>query len=106
MVVKKPSDLRTGMFGIDCDNDPFVVVGDTIVFEGGQYTHISNLDDDFCWDSGRGQIKKIVECYCFRQVKDENYDVLWEPHPSNEMTIAEIEEKLGIKNLKIIGEDD
>ena len=42
----------------------------------------------------------------FRKI-EEDLNLIWErPEPVVEMTIAEIEEKLGIKNLKIVKEND
>ena len=40
-----------------------------------------------------------------RWFSTENRPLLWKHKPETEMTIAEIEEKLGIENLKIVEED-
>jgi len=104
-------DLRTGMFGIVEDGRGlekfFVVVNDKLVYQHGGHDNIPCLKDDL--DYGVYRITKIFNklVYSFDLAKiykcDQGY-IFWERDNSIEMTVAEIEQKLGIKNLKIVKE--
>ena len=108
-------DLKTGMFGVMSDGDKFVIVGDVIVYQGGGFDFVSKLNDDLANDTDQIDIL-IDNCRSFKQVRD----IIANPDYDNfagikcvydrrkeaptEMTVAEIEKALNIKNLKIIDE--
>ena len=103
-------DLRTGMFGIVGDGRGlekfFVVVNDKLVYQQGGHDNISSLNDDLNY--GVYRITKIFNklVYSFdlaKIYKCDQFYIFWE-RDSIEMTVAEIEQKLGIKNLKIVKE--
>ena len=97
------------------------VHGWLLQYDGGQTTNIiSDIDlytDDLRNTSSGRYITKVFEpgCRVISHILDGDYDelhsdygcLIWErPESVVEMTIAEIEEKLGIKNLKIVKEDN
>lgn len=105
--------LENGMFGMTNDGDYFVVVNDYLVYESGTYSYVSNYRNDTL--SCMYQIMYLFRgCRCFNDVQRaiENSDyrsdtiecvyARYGERTKVEMTIAEIEEKLGIKNLKIV----
>lgn len=93
-------ELKTGMLGITSDDEVFVVAGDKLIYEGGQYNNISDMSDDlmFCDECG---IDVLLEARCFGQVKDGRAKVIWEradegeveeevkPTPEGTVTITE-----------------
>lgn len=103
------ADLRTGMFGVMSNGKRFVIVNDLIVYQDGGFDFTETLKDDLSFDYYC--INELVYAQSFKQAqrKSENtillYDRLAEmAKKETVMTIAEIEEKLGIKNLRIKGE--
>lgn len=103
-------DLTTGMFGVMSNGQSFVIVNDLIVYQEGGFDFTENLKDDLSFN--HYCINELVYAQSFRQaqMKSENtillYDRLAEmAKKETVMTIAEIEKKLGIKNLRIIGEE-
>ena len=98
-------DLRTGMFGITSNGLKFVVVDDYLVYEHGEYDYKNMSFHSY-------KVEKVFDnCRSFNQLHRilsgvyKSYDLVYDCNASVEMTISEIEQKLGIKNLKIIGED-
>ena len=101
-------DLKTGMFGVMTNGLRFVVVNDTLVYDGStcngydfKALKYCSYEVDRVFDNcdSFGQLKLALdgESMTCRLVYDRNALI--------EMTISEIEEKLGIKGLKVIGED-
>lgn len=106
------ADLKTGMFGVMSDGKKFVIVDDKIVYKNGGYDLLRTLKNDL----------RFGECYSIDYlVKAPSFDSMdyflgnkkgWANHiifdrkeiAETVMTIAEIEQKLGIKNLRIKGE--
>lgn len=103
------ADLKTGMFGVMSNGTRFVIVNDLIVYQDGDFDFIGTLKDDLSFD--HYCINELVYAQSFKQAqrKTKNtillYDRLAEmAKKETVMTIAEIEEKLGVKNLRIKGE--
>lgn len=104
------ADLKTGMFGVMSNGAKFVIVNDEIVYKNGGYDLIRSLNHDLSFSSYG--IDVLV-----RAVSFDNMDNILKKRNGNDlrilydrakeetvMTIAEIEQKLGIKNLRIKGE--
>ena len=112
MKTMRKKNLRTGMFGVITTGEKFVVVNDLLVYEGGGFDWISSMDDDLSFSCY--SIDKLYQCDSFRQLDSainnpilkSKYECLFDRERCvTEMSISEIEERLGIKNLKIIKED-
>ena len=103
----KKEDLRTGMFGVMSNGKWFVIVNDLIVYQEGSFDYIKNMTEDFYFPFY--EIDILVNALSFDNAKcnakDKN-NILYDRYAEKEtvMTIAEIEAKLGIKNLVIKGE--
>lgn len=101
--------LKTGVFGVMDNGDKFVVINGYIVYLDGGFDVVKSCDEDLNYSNYK--IEKLVECHSFRQLQGAidggNYNIIYDRKTKNasvEMTIAEIEAKLGIKNLKIVKE--
>ena len=93
-------ELKTGMFGMMADGEVFVVAGDKLIYEGGQYNSIGDMSEDMCFADGECVIA-LFEARCFAQVKDGRAKVIWEradedeveeevqPTPEGTVTITE-----------------
>ena len=80
-------ELATGMFGVD-DGDVFVVAGDKLIFEGGKYNNIDDLDENLMFNEECG-IDALYEARCFQQVKDGRGKLIWKrPEPAKEVEEA------------------
>lgn len=117
----KRRDLKTGMFGKMSNGKLFVIVNDLIVYQDGGFDYIKELDKNLGIRHYEWRIEEywtieiLVVANCFNiaknlinnrknRSKDEIiYDRRAQETPIA-MTIAEIEEELGIKNLRIKGE--
>lgn len=76
-------ELATGMFGMD-DGEVFVVAGDKLIFEGGKYNNIDDLDENLMFNEHSG-IDALYEARCFQQVKDGRGKLIWKrPEPVEE----------------------
>lgn len=69
-------ELKTGMLGKENDGELFVVVGDHILYEGGCYKDIANLDENLEFIDG-GHICELYEGKCFADVKDGTATLIW-----------------------------
>lgn len=104
----KKEDLKTGMFGMMSDGKWFVIVNDLIVYEKGSYDKLEQLNKNLGF--GFYQIDILVNARSFDSARGnakDKYNILYdrkEQEKPTVMTIAAIEEKLGIKNLVIKGE--
>lgn len=104
------ADLKTGMFGVMSDGSKFVIVDDKFVYKNGGYDLIRSLNHDLSFSSYR--IDVLVHAVSFDNMdsilKNRNgndYRILYDrAKEGTVMTIAEIEQKLGVKNLRIKGE--
>lgn len=105
------ADLKTGMFGVTSDGDKFVVVNEKIVYQKGCFDLVRFLNNDLSFPSYR--IDVLVNAASFdsmdeilRNKKEWADHIIFDRNEKTEtvMTIAEIEEKLGVKNLRIKGE--
>lgn len=97
-------NLKTGTFGEMSDGSVFVVVNDTLVYEKGGYDSIRRLDDDLSYFCNR--IMKVSDnAISFNTFRSFDTPLIYDRNAIVEMTIEEIEKKLGIKNLKIKGEN-
>ena len=105
------ADLKTGMFGVMSDGKKFVVVNDKIVYKQGTYDLLRTLNDDLSFPYySIDVLVHTVSFNCMDEIlknreKDDTF-ILFDRNKKTEtvMTIAEIEEKLGVKNLRIKGE--
>jgi hypothetical protein len=102
--------LKTGVFGVTDEGEKFVVAGDTLVYQDGSFDELFSLDKDLCFISGR-KIEKLVKCKGYGALQgtidgSTSRPIIYDREKETpiEMTIAEIEAKLGIKNLKIVKE--
>lgn len=103
------ADLKTGMFGVMSNGKRFVIVNDLIVYQDGDFDCTETLKDDLSFS--HYCINELVYAQSFKQAQTKTkntfllYDRLAEKAKKETvMTIAEIEEKLGVKNLRIKGE--
>lgn len=120
-----PADLKNGMIVTWRNGKKATVLRDTIYFKsplttsrsflvacsGDNWTSLTNYNDDFK--------NKFVPIYdivkvevpdhpydCFDYERDNfNSEVVWEEKTAIEMTVAEIEKKLGYK-IKLVTEDE
>lgn len=121
----KKSDLKTGMMVVARNNVKYMVMlnveytdtwlkpQNVIVSKDG-WMPLSRYSDDLKVDNAP-ELDIVAVCsplttasLCRKDISDsDSWECVWkrEEQPV-EMTIAEIEEKLGIKNLKIIKEHD
>ena len=105
-MIKNKPELKNGMFGRTTDGDSFVVIGNRLVYQKGTWDYASYTHSDY-------EIEVLYENLpCFAALEDAlNGEYLFAVCVYDirnnvvEMTVSEIEEKLGIKNLKIIAED-
>lgn len=105
------ADLKTGMFGVTSDGKKFVVVNDKIVYKQGTYDLLRTLNDDLSFPFYSIDVLVRTESFnCMDEIlknrEEDDTFILFDRNkkPETVMTIAEIEEKLGIKNLRIKGE--
>lgn len=70
-------ELKTGMFGMMSDGEVFVVAGDKLIYEGGQYNNIADMSEDMQFADG-DCIVALFEARCFGQVNDGRAKVIWE----------------------------
>lgn len=106
MKVSNKNDIRTGMFGIMDNGMKFVIVDDLVVYKSGEFDDALNLTDDlkFHWK----EIDKLfINCHSFNELEawlesNNEKNCVYNRYAPIEMTIHEIEEALGITNLKII----
>ena len=114
----KKSDLKTGMVVETAAGEKYLVMlnpdckgRDLISFEGG-WMDLDSYDKNLKVICGktRFDINKVYTlgmsiASLFLQHDIPKYDLIWERKENPvEMTIEEIEKKLGIKNLKIVKE--
>lgn len=100
--------LKNGVFGALDTGEKFVVVGDNIVYQGGGWDCVSSLDDALIFRGRERKVEMLVTTCCFNCIDSTSaLRILFDRSEFEcvEMTVAEIEAKLGIKNLKIIKED-
>ena len=100
----KKEDLKTGMFGMMSDGKWFVIVNDLIVYEKGSFDKLRQLNENLSY--GVYDIDILVNALSFDSAKcnaEDKINILYDRYAEKEtvMTISEIEEKLGIKNLRI-----
>ena len=112
------NDLYMVMLGIEyaVDDQPiYLKAGDIFISNHGWFD-LDDYDEDMTYRStDRDNVKyDIVEVYIpnravslapenLTEEFDKNFNLYWQRDlPSVEMTVAEIEEKLGVRNLKII----
>lgn len=105
--------LKNGVFGKMDNGDRFVVVDDVIVYQDGGWDMVSNIKSDLSYNFYK--INYLIKGHYFNYIdavlKDpKGTDIIYDrsgrygvTKTTVEMTIEEIEEKLGITNLKIIG---
>lgn len=105
--------LTNGVFGEMSNGKQFVVVGDHLVYKSGGYDKIEDMGKDlqlsfYCINylvetvSFEGLVDRLA---CYKLDKsDPTGKVIYDRHRNTvvEMTIEEIEQKLGVTNLKII----
>ena len=95
------ADLKTGMFGVMSNGKRFVIVNDLIVYQDGGFDCVKELDKDLRFLCYR--IDKLFDVKSFDQARA-GIHLLYDRLAETIMTITEIEEKLGVKNLRIKGE--
>jgi hypothetical protein len=77
-------ELKTGMFGMMSDGEVFVVAGDKLIYEGGQYNNIADMSEDMQFADG-DCIVALFEARCFGQVNDGRAKVIWERPDEDEV---------------------
>ena len=103
-------DVRTGMFGVMDNGFRFVIADDLIVYQNGEFDYFSDVTVDL--QLRFKKISQLYDCQSFNQLDDgingnSKFPCIWDRDKRDiEMTISEIEKRLGIKNLKIIKEDN
>lgn len=80
------NELKSGMFGRTYpDGDLFVVAGDKLVFEGGLFDNLKEMDDNLDFVPGINGICELYEATCFQQINDGRAKLIWkreeEPKP-------------------------
>lgn len=103
-------DLKTGWFGVMSNGNRFVIVDNIMVYLDGGFDWVDDLDDNLGFPIVHRKIEKLFQCNSFDQLDRVLNGKLfvrcvYDSKETVEMTISEIENKLGIKNLKIIKED-
>lgn len=76
-------ELKTGMFGMDTNGEAFVIADDKVIFEGGKYNYINDLDENLMFYEDNG-IAALYEARCFQQVKDGRGKPIWKRDESRE----------------------
>ena len=77
-------ELATGMFGVDSNNEVFVVAGNKLIFEEGLYNDIDDLDENLMFTNEAG-IDALYEACSFKQVKEGGGKLIWKrPEPGEE----------------------
>lgn len=99
--------LKNGTFGVMDNGKQFVIVGENFIYQEGGFDSINGCDKDL--NLMFYKVNKLVEAVSFNNARtrlNDNKYIIYDRNKVEEtcMTIAEIEEKLGIKNLKIIKE--
>ena len=80
--------LATGMFGVDNEGEVFVVVGDKLMYENGQYDEVAELNDNL--EFPNHHIVELHEATCFKMVKEGRSRVIWKrPEPKVEEAKSE-----------------
>jgi len=123
----KKSDLKTGMMVVTRDGDEYMVMlgvsyagltsdsCDVIVSKDGWIPLCNYSDDLNLKEDGMPEFNIVAVYLPLRAAslwrkdiaKDRSWKCVWKrEEPPVEMTVAEIEKKLGIRNLKIIKEHD
>lgn len=78
-------ELKTGMFGIMDDGEVFVIAGDKLIYECGQYNNLADMSDDLTFGD-EAWVVGLFEAHCFTQVKDGRAKVIWErPEPDKKV---------------------
>ena len=70
-------ELKTGMLGKENDGEVFVVVGDHLLYEGGCYEDIADLNDKLEWNDD-GYITELYEGKCFDDVHKGGATLIWQ----------------------------
>lgn len=94
--------MTVGTFGITKNGNKFVVINDgVVVYHSGGWDMIDSLMTDPDYD----EVAVLISgCHCFNSVdylSRERKHIIYDSRNDVCMTIPEIEEKLGVKNLKI-----
>ena len=88
-------ELKTGMFGKENDGELFVIVGDRIIYEGGCYADISDLNENLEWCDD-AHICELYECKCFDEVKDGSATLIWKREEQKSEKAAERKDAITI----------
>jgi len=75
MVNVTKKELTPGMFGVMDDGEVFVVVGDKLIFECGQYDKVADMND--AMEFANHHVKELHEATCFKMVKEGRSRVIW-----------------------------
>lgn len=87
-------ELRTGMFGVDNDGEVFVVVGDKLMYENGQYDNVADMNDNL--EFANHHIIELHEATCFKMVKEGRSRLIWERPEAEEEEVESEEGKVTI----------
>ena len=95
--------MTVGTFGITKNGNEFVVISDTVVaYQSGGWDYIESLLVEPDYDDVEFLVTK---CNCFKSIDywiEEGKYISYDARKDVCMTLGEVEEKLGIKNLKIV----
>lgn len=100
-----PADLKNGMFGITNVDEKFVIVDGLVVYEDGEYDEVKDLNDNlhfYC--RSIDYIFEGVRSFNMCDIDDEFEHCVWCRNKPVEMTLKDIEKKLGYK-IRLIKED-
>lgn len=69
--------LETGVFGKTANRGYFVIVGDKLVFENGEFLNVFNINR-YLFSSGGDEIRFLCKAYSFNQAKDPYLrEIIW-----------------------------
>lgn len=68
-------ELKNGMFGVDSHGEVFVVAGDKLIYECGQYDNISEMTDNL--EFATNKIVELHEATCFNEVNYGRSLLIW-----------------------------
>lgn len=95
--------LRTGIFGETNDGEVFVVVGNTLVYQNGEYDRVNSLNDELHFRSCRYICRLVENCNSFLQYKNEFLKPIF---VKNVFTEKELRNYFDIETLKKLYEQE
>lgn len=102
------ADLKNGMFGRLSNGDYFVVVGNNLIYQSGEFERIEYFNDNL--RISYASITHVLNAVSFvnaRTIVTKNLTdhIIWERSKTVKLTLADIEEKLGYP-VEIVDEEE